>query len=89
MSPPHELSIESVLPRLTVPNLAPRQIFRFETVDLYDGKNIPKVIYCIHALSHLLARRGLTGEMNDLVGQIDFTGTLRIFSRSHLQHFRC
>ncbi|GAA5985464.1 hypothetical protein JCM10908_006986 [Rhodotorula pacifica] len=49
------------------------EIFRFETVDLYDGKNIPKVIYCIHALSHLLARRGLTGEMNDLVGQIDFT----------------
>lgn len=49
------------------------EIFRFETVDLYDGKNIPKVIYCIHALSHLLARRGLTGEINDLVGQIDFT----------------
>ncbi|GAA5869494.1 hypothetical protein JCM3774_001467 [Rhodotorula dairenensis] len=49
------------------------EIFRFETVDLYDGKNIPKVIYCIHALSHLLARRGLTGEINDFVGQIDFT----------------
>ncbi|GEM11050.1 ras GTPase-activating protein [Rhodotorula toruloides] len=48
-------------------------IFRFETVDLYDGKNLPKVVYCLHALSHLLARRGVTGGMCDLVGQIEFT----------------
>ena len=26
------------------------QIFLFETTDLYEKKNIPKVIYCIHAL---------------------------------------
>lgn len=50
------------------------QIFRFETVDLYDAKNMPKVIYCIHALSILLARRGLADRMNNLVGQIEFTG---------------
>lgn len=24
--------------------------FWFETVDLYNGKNIPRVIFCIHAL---------------------------------------
>jgi len=57
--------------------LSPRshsQIFRFETVDLYDAKNLPKVIYCLHALSHLMARRGLTSKMHDLVGQLDFTG---------------
>lgn len=24
--------------------------FHFELIDLYEGKNIPKVIYCIHAL---------------------------------------
>ncbi|GAA5998808.1 Iqg1p [Rhodotorula paludigena] len=49
------------------------ETFRFETVDLYDAKNLPKVIYCLHALSQLMARRGLTSRMNDLVGQIDFT----------------
>ncbi|GAA6013146.1 hypothetical protein JCM10207_006185 [Rhodosporidiobolus poonsookiae] len=49
------------------------EIFRFETVDLYDAKNLPKVIYCLHALSHLMARRGLTSKMEDLVGKVDFT----------------
>lgn len=29
------------------------QQFCFELTDLYDKKNIPKVIYCIHALSYL------------------------------------
>ncbi|KAM0790472.1 hypothetical protein ACM66B_003348 [Microbotryomycetes sp. NB124-2] len=49
------------------------RIFHFETVDLYDGKNLPKVIYCLHALSHLLFRRGVAQCMNDLVGQVEFT----------------
>ncbi|KAM0752532.1 hypothetical protein T439DRAFT_287203 [Meredithblackwellia eburnea MCA 4105] len=49
------------------------EIFRFETVDLYEAKNLPKVIYCVHALSILLARRGLADRMNNLVGQIEFT----------------
>ncbi|KAL8293711.1 hypothetical protein RQP46_000412 [Phenoliferia psychrophenolica] len=49
------------------------EIFRFETVDLYEAKNMPKVIYCIHALSILLQRQGLADGMNNLIGQIDFT----------------
>lgn len=50
------------------------RIFVFETVDCYDGKNLPKVIYCLHALSQLLYRRGITQRgMQDLVGQIEFT----------------
>ncbi|GAA5926398.1 Iqg1p [Sporobolomyces koalae] len=48
-------------------------IFRFETVDLYDGKNLPKVVYCIHALSLFLYKQGLTAGMNDLLGRIEFT----------------
>ena len=28
------------------------EVFIFETVDLYEKKNIPKVIYCIHALRY-------------------------------------
>lgn len=49
------------------------EIFCFELTDLYDAKNLPKVIYCIHALSHLLARRGMAEKIGNLVGKIDFT----------------
>ncbi|TFK28757.1 IQ domain-containing protein-containing RasGAP [Coprinopsis marcescibilis] len=47
--------------------------FIFELTDLYDKKNIPKVIYCIHALSHLLARRGLAQRIGNLLGQLQFS----------------
>ncbi|KAJ3056588.1 hypothetical protein HK097_005751 [Rhizophlyctis rosea] len=49
------------------------EVFFFELTDLYDKKNIPKVIYCIHALSHLLAKKGLAPAMKNLVGQLSFT----------------
>ena len=49
------------------------ELFRFELVDLYDKKNIPKVIYCIHALSWLLYRKGrLDFRIGNLVGQLQF-----------------
>ncbi|KAI0796795.1 hypothetical protein C8Q75DRAFT_710102 [Abortiporus biennis] len=47
--------------------------FIFELTDLYEKKNFPKVIYCIHALSHLLARRGLAPRIGDLLGQLRFS----------------
>ncbi|EAU84770.2 IQ domain-containing protein-containing RasGAP [Coprinopsis cinerea okayama7 len=47
--------------------------FIFELTDLYDKKNIPKVIYCIHALSHLLARRGRAQRIGNLLGQLQFS----------------
>ncbi|KAL1924088.1 uncharacterized protein VTP21DRAFT_7123 [Calcarisporiella thermophila] len=47
--------------------------FWFELTDLYEKKNIPRVIYCIHALSYLLSRRGLAPCVNNLVGQLEFT----------------
>jgi len=51
------------------------ELFRFELVDLYEKKNVPKVIYCIHALSWLLYRRGITSfTISHLVGQLEFTG---------------
>jgi len=41
---------------------------------LYNKKNIPKVIYCIHALSFLLFRLGLTSHaIGNLVGKLEFT----------------
>jgi Ras GTPase-activating-like protein IQGAP2/3 len=48
-------------------------LFWFELVDLYDKKNIPKVIYCIHALSWLLYRKGVVDfRIGNLVGQLTF-----------------
>ncbi|KAK3072326.1 iqgap- protein [Teratosphaeriaceae sp. CCFEE 6253] len=49
------------------------ELFRFELVDLYERKNIPKVIYCIHALSWLLYRKGIVDfRIGNLVGQLHF-----------------
>ena len=49
------------------------ELFRFELVDLYEKKNIPKAIYCIHALSWLLFRKGLVDfRIGNLVGQLEF-----------------
>jgi len=49
------------------------ELFRFELIDLYEKKNTPKVIYCIHALSWLLYRNGMVGfRIGNLVGQLQF-----------------
>ncbi|KAK4231737.1 hypothetical protein QBC38DRAFT_450974 [Podospora fimiseda] len=48
-------------------------LFRFELIDLYEKKNIPKVIHCIHALSWLLFRKGIVSfRIGNLVGQLEF-----------------
>ncbi|OAA68174.1 Ras GTPase activating [Niveomyces insectorum RCEF 264] len=48
-------------------------LFRFEMIDLYEKKNIPKVIYCLHALSWLLFRKGIVDfRIGNLVGQLEF-----------------
>ncbi|KAI1311958.1 hypothetical protein EDD11_003214 [Mortierella claussenii] len=54
-------------------NIKLPEIFIFELTDLYDKKNIPKVIYCIHALSHMLANKGMAPNIKNLVGQLQFT----------------
>ncbi|KAI9781296.1 MAG: hypothetical protein M1839_006089 [Geoglossum umbratile] len=49
------------------------ELFRFELIDLYEKKNIPKVIYCVHALSWLLYRKGVVDfRIGNLVGQLEF-----------------
>lgn len=49
------------------------ELFRFELIDLYEKKNLPKVIHCIHALSWLLFKKGLVDfRMGNLVGQLEF-----------------
>ncbi|KAL7423921.1 iqgap-related protein [Cryptotrichosporon argae] len=56
-----------------VRNVGMPETFVFELTDLYDKKNIPKVIFCIHVLSHLLARLGRAERIGNLVGQFEFT----------------
>ncbi|KAJ2929576.1 hypothetical protein H1R20_g7517, partial [Candolleomyces eurysporus] len=48
--------------------------FIFELADLLDKRNLPKVIYCIHALSYLLFRRGRAEHVGKLLGRLKFSG---------------
>uniref|UniRef100_A0A8D0KT81 Calponin-homology (CH) domain-containing protein n=1 Tax=Strix occidentalis caurina TaxID=311401 RepID=A0A8D0KT81_STROC len=48
-------------------------IFHPETTDIYDKKNMPRVVYCIHALSLYLFKLGLAPQIQDLYGKVDFT----------------
>lgn len=47
--------------------------FHPETTDVYDKKNMPKVIYSIHALSTHLFRLGQAPLIQDLYGKVQFT----------------
>ncbi|XP_048360249.1 ras GTPase-activating-like protein IQGAP3 [Sphaerodactylus townsendi] len=49
-------------------------IFHPETTDIYDKKNMPRVVYCIHALSLYLFKLGLAPQIQDLYGKVNFTG---------------
>ncbi|XP_023390059.1 ras GTPase-activating-like protein IQGAP3 [Pteropus vampyrus] len=44
-----------------------------ETTDIYDKKNMPRVVYCLHALSLFLFRLGLAPRIHDLYGKVKFT----------------
>ncbi|XP_072405007.1 ras GTPase-activating-like protein IQGAP3 isoform X2 [Chiloscyllium punctatum] len=48
-------------------------IFYPETTDIYDKKNIPRVVYCIHAFSLYLFKLGLAPQIQDLYGKVNFT----------------
>uniref|UniRef100_A0A3B5PPW7 Calponin-homology (CH) domain-containing protein n=1 Tax=Xiphophorus maculatus TaxID=8083 RepID=A0A3B5PPW7_XIPMA len=48
-------------------------VFYPETIDVYNGKNIPKLIHCIHALSHFLSQQGLAPPILGLKGKVSFT----------------
>uniref|UniRef100_A0A665WQ13 IQ motif containing GTPase activating protein 1 n=1 Tax=Echeneis naucrates TaxID=173247 RepID=A0A665WQ13_ECHNA len=53
--------------------LPEKLIFYPETTDIYDRKNMPRCIYCIHALSLYLFKLGLAPQIQDLYGKVDFT----------------
>ncbi|PNF36843.1 hypothetical protein B7P43_G08858, partial [Cryptotermes secundus] len=47
--------------------------FHPETTDVYDKKNMPRVIYCLHALSTHLFKLGKAPMIQDLYGKVNFT----------------
>ena len=49
------------------------KIFYPTTTDLYDRKNMPRVVYCLHALSLYLNKLGKGPMMEDLVDKAEFT----------------
>lgn len=60
-------------------------IFWFEFVDLFDGKNMPKVIYCIHALSHLLHSNQIAPQIKNLHGEFNFSEDILIATQRNLE----
>lgn len=70
----------SVIERVGLPS-----IFWFEFVDLYDGKNMPKVIYCIHALSHLLHSNQTAPKIKNLHGEFNFSEEVLVATQRNLE----
>jgi hypothetical protein len=50
------------------------QLFAPETTDIYDKKNMPRLIFCIHALALYLFQKGVVRhQIQDLYGKVTFT----------------
>jgi len=50
------------------------QLFLFDMTDLYEKRNLPKVIYCIHAVSHFIAEsQKQVAAVDNLVGKLKFS----------------
>ncbi|XP_077454605.1 ras GTPase-activating-like protein IQGAP3 isoform X2 [Stigmatopora argus] len=48
-------------------------IFHPETTDVYEKKNMPRAVYCIHALGVYLSGLGLAPPMAELCGEVKFS----------------
>ena len=49
------------------------QTFLPETTDIYDKKNMPRAVFCIHALSLFMFKMGSAPQIQDLCGRLEFT----------------
>ncbi|KAM9313158.1 ras GTPase-activating-like protein IQGAP1 [Gastrophryne carolinensis] len=63
------------------------KIFYPETTDIYDRKNMPRCIYCIHALSLYLFKLGLAPQIQDLYGKVEFTPEEIDIMKSELEKY--
>lgn len=72
-----------LLQYLDIPDL-----FRFELTDLYDAKDVPKVWFCLHAMSYIINQMDSTyPTIENLVGSLEFDdGDLRTANRALSGH---
>ncbi|XP_059079464.1 ras GTPase-activating-like protein IQGAP1 [Tigriopus californicus] len=70
-----------------IKNIGLPEIFTPETTDIYDRKNMPRVIFCIHALSLFLFKLGITPQIQDLYGKVTFTEAELQTAQTNLEEF--
>ncbi|KAM9909396.1 hypothetical protein OXX69_005473 [Metschnikowia pulcherrima] len=63
-------------------------VFQFELTDLYDAKDVPKVWFCLHAISYKINTLNPDfPAMENLVGTLDFSSSdIKTASRALLGH---
>lgn len=72
-----------LLQYLNIPDL-----FRFELTDLYDAKDIPKVWFCLHAMSYIINQMDASyPSIENLVGKLEFSDDdIKIATRALVGH---
>lgn len=72
-----------LLQYLNIPDL-----FRFELTDLYDAKDVPKVWFCLHAISYIIHLMDPTyPAIENLVGKLEFDeNDLKTANRALIGH---
>ncbi|KAK7073799.1 IQ motif-containing GTPase-activating protein 3, partial [Halocaridina rubra] len=64
-------------------------IFYPETTDVYDRKNMPRVVFCLHALSLFLFRLGIAPQIQNLYGKVKFSEEVMLAMMQELSKFGC
>nr|XP_053647814.1 ras GTPase-activating-like protein IQGAP1 [Cherax quadricarinatus] len=64
-------------------------IFYPETTDVYDRKNMPRVVFCLHALSLYLFRLGIAPQIQNLYGKVVFSDEVMQAMMKELSKYDC
>ncbi|XP_071537174.1 ras GTPase-activating-like protein IQGAP1 isoform X2 [Panulirus ornatus] len=64
-------------------------IFYPETTDVYDRKNTPRVVFCLHALSLYLFRLGIAPQIQNLYGKVNFPEEVMQAMMKELSKYGC
>ncbi|XP_042230712.1 ras GTPase-activating-like protein IQGAP3 [Homarus americanus] len=60
-----------------------------ETTDVYDRKNMPRVVFCLHALSLYLFRLGIAPQIQNLYGKVIFSEEVMLAMMKELSKYGC
>lgn len=60
------------------------KIFHPSTLDVYERQNLPRLVYCLHCLSHLLQCRGVVPQAVEKVQGDTFSGERAVGGRGRL-----